>query len=181
MTRTLRLAVIGTATLMLAACGPAGSGPSAPPPTTAAPAASASITASAGPSPTRAPSPAAPILADGRSPMILSSIDVAHRTMTFDLIELYLGTQAAVEWRKDHPGQTELPPLNGHYMRNNNTKLRTLAVAAEAVITVLDINGDPTGVIVDLAGLASRPTPNKIFWITVKDDTITKVDEQFFP
>ncbi len=122
------------------------------------------------------------MLPDGRSPVILTSIDVAHRTITFDLIELYLGTQAAVEWKKDNPGQTEVPPLNGHYMRNNNPKLRTLPVAAGVVVKVLNESGDPVpGTVISFADLASYRDFNSVFWLTVKGGEVTLFEQQFFP
>jgi hypothetical protein len=131
---------------------------------------------------TASPEPSTVILPDGRSPVLLTTIDVAGHTITFDLIELYLGTAAAVEWKKDHPGATEVPPLNGHYMRNNNPKLRTLPVAADVVVKTVE-GGDPshpaTLAFADLpAYVASH---GRTYWITVSGGTVTLMEEQFFP
>jgi len=173
--------------MILAGCGQAtqtaspGTGTLGGIPTTAA--SGAATGGSGGGSPaSQGSDDATPVLPDGRSPVIIKSVDVAKRTVTFDLVELYLGLQAEVEWKKDNPGKTEVPPLNGHYMRNNNPKLRTLPVSASAVVNVLDNEGDPD----PTATLAFDDLPtyrdlHGVFWITVKGGTITRFEEQFFP
>jgi hypothetical protein len=125
---------------------------------------------------------AEPVLADGRSPVILTSVDASAHTVTFDLIELYLGTQAAVEWKKDHPGGGEPPALNGHYQRNNNPKLRTMPVATDAVAKVLNDTGDPTNLtVIALTALPGYKGIHGVFWLTIKGGTVTMFEEQFFP
>jgi hypothetical protein len=190
MMKPLRFAAVAVAAataVVLAGCGPSSS--------TAAPGSGhlGNVPTSAGANPggpsapatvgaTAAPDDSTPVLPDGRSPVIIKSIDVAKGTVTFDLIEFYAGLQAEVEWKKDHPGQTDVPPLDGHYIRNNNTKLRTLPVSANAVVKVLDDSGDPT----DFSGIAFddlpgyRNTYQTVFWITVKGGAITLFEEQFF-
>jgi hypothetical protein len=187
------LVVCATAAIagLLAGCGPASSAASTPsgrsglgdvPATSAA---GATGGAAAGPT-AGAPTGGAPaatgepvVLADGRSPVLITGIDVGGRTMTFDLIEFYTGADAATEYKKDHPGVTELPPLNGHYIRNNNSKLRTLPVATGASIMI----GDPGAMTpVTLAALATHiGTPNRPYWITVRLGVINTVEEQFIP
>lgn len=146
---------------------------------TPAPGGTATAT-SAAPSPSHVQT-TAPVLPDGRSPVILKSVDVAHRTITFDLIELYLGAQAQVEWKKDHPNATG-PGLPGDtYVRNNNTKLRTLPVSTNVVIKTLQHNGEstPTGQIA-FEALPTYKSDSNIYWITVVGGTITLFEEQFF-
>jgi hypothetical protein len=185
MTRSLRLGITAALALVLAGCGqvgqavPAGTGTVGGAPGSSA--ASPEAAGSAG-TPASQPITPAPVLADGRSPVILKSADVAHGTVTFDLIELYLGTQAGVEWKKDHPGQTDAPALNGHYIRNKNPQLRTLPVAANVVVKVLNGNGDPSAF--NVIGFDALPTYRNfhgVFWITVKGGTVTTFEEQFFP
>jgi hypothetical protein len=182
MTRLWRLFPLAAAVALLAACGPAaqqnGQGTIGAAPTTAAGGGATSTTEP----PNTSPSPVAPILPDGRSPVILKSVDVTNRTVTFDLIELYLGTQAAVEWKKDHPGDPNVPPLNGHYIRNNNTKLRTLPVSADVVVKTLDPYGDPDPTAtIAFEALPTYKSYHGIFWITVVGGTVTMFEEQFFP
>jgi len=186
MTKSLRLAAAVALATILAGCGPAaqtaspGTGTLGGIPTTAPSGAAAG--GSAGSTPTsQASDDATPVLPDGRSPVIIKSVDVAKGTVTFDLIELYLGLQAAVEWKKDNPGKTDVPPLNGHYMRNNNPKLRTLPVSASAVVNVLDNEGDPDPTMaIAFDDLPTYKGLHGVFWITVKGGTITKFEEQFF-
>jgi hypothetical protein len=171
MVTVLRLAAVGAAAVwVLAGCsaGPAGAPPTAG--ATTAPGSTAPSTSGT------------PILPDGRSPVILKSFDLAHRTVTFDLIELYLGSQAAVEWQKDHPGVTEVPALNGSYIRNNNPRLRTLPVAGTVIVRVLNENGDPS--LTNLIAFDELPGYHSyrgVFWITVTGGIVTMFEEQFFP
>src|SRR4051812_42756157 len=118
MMKSLRLAVVAALATILAGGGPA---PPTPHPRTRTPrgiptTSPAPGAAAGGPTaPTNQGSDnAEPVLPDGRSPVIIKSVDVASGTVTFDLVELYLGLQAATEWKKDNPGKTEVPPLNGH-------------------------------------------------------------------
>jgi hypothetical protein len=176
MRTSLRLTAIVVLALPLLSCGRPESGGtgtigSSPAPSDQA----ASASASSEPTPTA-------VLPDGRSPVIVTAVDVSGRKVTFDLVELYLGTQAAVEWKKDHPGATEVPPLNGHYMRNNNPKLRTLPVAPDVVVKVLDQYGDPVpGTVLPFDQLPGYRGLHGVFWITVKDGVVTMFEEQFFP
>lgn len=185
MTKSVRLAVVVALATILAGCGPAaktanpGTGTLGGIPTTSP----ASGVAAGGPSTpaNQGSDNAEPVLPDGRSPVIITSVDVANGTVTFDLVELYLGLQAAAEWKKDNPGKTEVPPLNGHYMRNNNPKLRTLPVAASVVVNVLGSEGDPDpSAVIAFHDLPTYRGLHGVFWITVKGGSITRFEEQFF-
>jgi hypothetical protein len=175
MTRTLRLGSIATFALVLAGCAPAAATGGTPGP--------AATSASPGPvvtSPNTSPSPAP--MADGRSAVILTSVDTAKSVITVDPIELYLGTQAAVEWKKDHPGETDVPPLNGHYQRNPSTQSVTVPVAMNATVKVLNEQGDPTNPsVISLADLATYNGVHGVYWITVAGGLVTLIEEQFFP
>jgi hypothetical protein len=59
------------------------------------------------------PEPA--VLADGRHPVLLKTIDPGRGTVTFDLIQYFHGDQATIEAAKDHQ---EFPPPNDTYSRN---------------------------------------------------------------
>jgi len=78
------------------------------------------------------------VLADGRHPVLLKTIDPGRGTVTFDLIQYFHGDQATIEAAKDHQ---ESPPPNDAYTRNLNPKLRTLAVRANATITANQLAG----------------------------------------
>jgi hypothetical protein len=119
------------------------------------------------------------VLADGRHPVYLKTIDPAGRTVTFDLIQFYQGDQATIEAAKDHQ---ESPPPNDYYTRNVNSKLRTLPVRADATITANQIAGSNQDVPVTLAKLATLTRERSpVFWITVRHDQVMKISEQWVP
>ena len=125
------------------------------------------------------------VLADGRHPVYLKTVDPDRPTITFDLIQFFTGeaaTKAAAEDGK------ESPPPNDYYIRNVNSRLRTLPVRSDAPITVNVLAAQSTGsstkdVSVTLDKLASY-FPNSgtaPFWITVEQGQVTKIARQFLP
>jgi hypothetical protein len=82
----------------------------------------------------------------------------------------------------------ESPPPNDYYIRNVNSRLRTLPVRSDAPITVNVLAAGSTGsatkdVAVTLAELASY-FPNSgtaPFWLTVDQGQVTKIAQQFLP
>ena len=99
--------------------------------------------------------------------------------VSFDLIQFYQGDQATVEAAKDHQ---ESPPPNDYYIRNVNSKLRTLPVRADATITANQIAGSNQDVPVTLAKLATLTHEQRaVFWITVRHDQVMKIGEQWVP
>jgi len=179
-----RIAVLAVTAAVLAGCGPTAttnSPPAGPPATAGAPPTSAPASPGATASPDTSPETTAEELPDGRSPVLIKSVDVAGYALTFDLIEFYSGADAEIEWRKDHPTATEVPALNGHYIRNNNPQLRTVSVATTVVINVIP-SGDPDGTDpLAFKDLPSYPQLNAPFWITVDEGVIVLIEQQFIP
>jgi hypothetical protein len=125
------------------------------------------------------------VLADGRHPVYLKTVDPDQQTITFDLIQFFTGEAATKAAAED--GE-ESPPPNDYYIRNVNPRLRTLPVRDDAPITVNVLAAQSTGsstkdVSVTLAKLASYfPNPGTPpFWITVEQGQVTKVAQQFLP
>jgi hypothetical protein len=163
--------------LALGGCGgseqPGGAGGAAA--TTAAPAPTVS-----------APTTSEPVvLADGRHPVYLKSVDPDRRTITFDLIQFFTGdaaTKAAAEDGK------ESPPPNDVYIRNVNSRLRTLPVAADAPITANTLTAQSSGsatknvslTLDELAGYFPNSGADP-FWITVDQGQVTKMAQQYLP
>jgi hypothetical protein len=141
---------------------------------------------------TKAPAPAGGttksrpvVLVDGRHPVIIKTVDPDRRTITFDLIQWYMGEGAAREAARDHQ---ESPPPNDHYIRNVNPRLRTLPVRSDAPITCNTLTAGYTGsatkdVRVPLWRLAiilpSRGAGP--FWITVDHDQVMRIAQQYIP
>jgi hypothetical protein len=184
----LALALAGTAGCGAPApTGGAATGRSAAPGTGVLGGASAAA-ATAGPS-----TNASPVLADGRSAAYLTGLDTARNTVTLDLIEFLTGDAAKAEWRKKHPGDTSGPD-NDYMIINNNTKLRTLPVAAGAQCVVLSSLGGTDTKTISFAAfpafLHQQNTGMKLtapdiavlpFWLTVEHGTVVKFEEQFLP
>ena len=167
--------------LMTAAVGGCGGGSEEPGGAGGAPATTAEPPSSAGGTATSEPV----VLADGRHPVYLKTVDPDRRTITFDLIQFFTGeaaTKAAAEDGK------ESPPPNDYYIRNVNSRLRTLPVRSDAPITVNVLAAQSTGsstkdVSVTLDELAGY-FPNSgtaPFWITVAQGQVTKIAQQFLP
>jgi hypothetical protein len=95
---------------------------------------SAASPASTVPVTTRATTTSEPVvLADGRHPVLIKTVDVQGRRITFDLIQFLTGEAAIKAAAEDHQ---ESPPPNDYYIRNVNPRLRTLPVRSGATITV---------------------------------------------
>ncbi|SRR6266498_2134448 len=119
------------------------------------------------------------VLADGRHPVLLKTIDPDQQTITFDLIQWYHGDDATREAAKDHQ---ESPPPNDYYIRNVSPRLRTLPVRAAATITANQVAGSNQNVPVTLARLATLTrTYSPTFWITVRHDQVVMISEQWVP
>jgi hypothetical protein len=141
----------------------------------------------AAPTPTAAaPTTTEPaVLADGRHPVYIKTVDASGQTITFDLIQFFMGDAATKAAAED--GQ-ESPPPNDYYIRNVNPRLRTLPVQAGAPITVNVLAAQETGsstkdVPVTLDKLASY-FPNSgtpPFWITVAQGQVTRMAQQYLP
>ena len=178
--RVRRLGAALLILLMAAAVGGCGgsekpTGTAGAPATTAAPASTAATATTSEPV----------VLADGRHPVYVKTVDPDRPTITFDLIQFFTGeaaTKAAAEDGK------ESPPPNDYYIRNVNSRLRTLPVRSDAPMTVNVLAAQSTGsstkdVSVTVDELASY-FPNSgtaPFWITVEQGQVTKIAQQFLP
>jgi hypothetical protein len=147
-------------------------------------------TTAAAPATTTAPAPTQTsvepvVLADGRHPVYIKTVDANARKITFDLIQFFFGDAATKAAAEDHQ---ESPPPNDYYIRNVNSRLRTLPVRPDAPITVNVLAAQATGsatkdVTVTLEKLASwfpnGGTPP--FWITVEHGQVAKIAQQYLP
>jgi hypothetical protein len=124
-------------------------------------------------------SPEPAVLADGRHPVLLKTIDPGRGTVTVDLIQYFHGDQATIEAAKDHQ---ESPPPNDSYSRNLNPKLRTLPVRADTTITANQLAGRNQDIPVSLARLATLTRAGGgMFWIAVRGDQVVQIGEQWSP
>ncbi|MBB3095555.1 hypothetical protein FHR83_003225 [Actinoplanes campanulatus] len=181
-----RVCVAALLALAMAGCDKAEPAPTATAVTTVAASEPAATTAA-----TTTATTAPVVLEDGRHPVYLTK--VAAGTVTFDLIEFLTGDKAKALWKKEHPENPDGPP-NDYIIVNENPKLRTLPVAADADCEALETLGgvDMTTVpCKDLAAFLKKQnegldvTPPHIavlpFWLTVEDGTVVRFEEQFLP
>jgi hypothetical protein len=172
-----RLAALALLLALGGCTQPRPSTPDAAAPTSAPPTAEASagVGGVGGPA---SPGPS-PALADGKHPAFLTAVDVAHRTVTLDLVEFLTGDAAKKRFQQDHPG--EQGPDNDYYVVNDNPLLRTLPVSGQVQVTVA--GGDPNQPIgksfADLPGYVAAH--RVLFWLTVAHGEVTKVDQIWLP
>jgi hypothetical protein len=121
------------------------------------------------------------VLVDGRHPVIIKTVDPDRRTITFDLIQLYFGEDAANQAAKDHKEFT-----NDIYSRNVNPRLRTLPVRRDATITCNTLTAGYTGsatknvqLPLDRLAIVLPRGGAGLFWITVRHDQVVKIAEQY--
>jgi uncharacterized membrane protein len=143
------------------------------------PAPGGSPTAEPSPSPTPTPSPA---LADGRHfAFIVEIADDGTTMLTFDLAYFLTGEEAA-QAAADHGDES--PPPNDYYIVNDNPRLRTMPVADDPVVLLLD-GGSALLVESDLPGLQARLEEQGAFqngsWLTITAGVIVQVEEQYRP
>jgi hypothetical protein len=158
----------------------------APAPATATPA-----PATATPAPAPATSPAGPKVATsakitkppttaalfGTQYAYLKSADLPSRRITFDLIEWYEGRAAEKACKADGEKPAENDWCVGWYIRNNNTRLRTLTVYPDAP---LRLGPDDARKSVDLKAFVAGAT-GRVIRFDVDANRIMKADEVYTP
>lgn len=144
--------------------------------------------------PTGSPTPSvAPELEDGRHFGFVRSVDPAELEMVFDLAYFLQGEEAneAAAERGD-----EVPVPNDYYIINDNPRLRTLVLASDVSLDLLDWNQCCDELFEgDLVAFATafdrgRPFesdgfiyqgPASPYWLTVRNGEVVRVEEQYLP
>jgi hypothetical protein len=107
------------------------------------------------------------------------------RRITVDVVQIFFGADAIRAAEEDHAA--EIPPPNDYWIRNENSRLRTLTVASNAPITVnvhgaAESGSATTNIAKTLPELARLDHLDAgIFWLTVSGDRVTRIAEQFLP
>lgn len=155
------------------------------------PAATASVTPSASPtdaSPTETTSPTPPVaLEAGRHFGYIEALDPTVPEIEFDLAYLLTGDEAneAAEERGE-----EVPVPNDYYIVNDNPRLRTLPLAPNVKVFVLEAFG-PDVVRGDFDAFVEGFETNEFegqyhgsagsYRIVVRDGVVVRIEEQYFP
>jgi hypothetical protein len=134
---------------------------------------------------------ASPALADGRNFGYIKAVDTGNRTVVFDLAEFLQGDAA------DHAAQDDgvIKPGehvdNDYYIRNRNTRLRTVPFSGDVKIRIVDwahCCDSKDGALQPFAASfqANGKTeeyhgPDSGYWLTVHGGSITTIEEQYVP
>ena len=127
--------------------------------------------------------------AEGRIPVYIKDVDVEHRVLTVDSIELYLAEAAEQAHSEDltgPPQEYDLYVKNDIYIKNGMTKLRKLRVAEGVSIAVLGPErADPRPTVrIGLDELkqyvAERPQVSP-FWVEAISGRVQRIVEQYVP
>jgi hypothetical protein len=140
----------------------------------------------------QAPSPAGPALEDGRHFGYVRSVDPAAGTIEFDLAYFLSGQEANDAY---HAAGGTGPVPNDHFVVNDNPMLRTLTLAPDVRLRLLDWNhccetffdGD-----LSLFAQAIREQTDvadgdliyrgqSSWWITIENGVVTQIEEQYSP
>jgi len=125
-----------------------------------------------------------PVLADGRHFVYARSAKAAPASLRFDLAE-FLTDEAAQDAAEEHGDEA----TDGYYIVNDNPRLRTLPVAGDVRVRYI-----PVSACCDLvpgtwdqfveAVNAAAPTDldaSAPWWITVRDEQIVRIEQQYLP
>jgi len=141
----------------------------------------------AGPTPSASPSPE---LEDGRHFGYIRSIDVESETLVFDLAYFLSGDEAN-QAAGEHGDETPVP--NDYYIVNDNPRLRTLAVATDVEIRVIDwghccdlVQGEIQPFVEAFqtehhAWNAMYQGGESQYWLTVEGGVVVQIEEQYLP
>lgn len=121
-----------------------------------------------------------PVLADGLYPTYIREVDVRNAKMTVDVIQVFENDAAPAAAIEDGKSADAVEGLY-IYIRNQNSKLRTLPVAGDLSIEFVDGCETPPGRKAALTELAKQTTPfNDLYFyeITVKDGAIHSITQK---
>jgi hypothetical protein len=141
-----------------------------------------------------APGGSAALLEDGRHFGFVRSVDVAGRTLGFDLAYFLSGEEANQAYQEATGEGGPVP--NDHWIVNDKPKLRTLTLAPDLRLRLLDwdrccdsfFDGDlalfaqaiqTQGDVTDADG--HRYSGVSQWWITIRDGVVTEIEEQYSP
>lgn len=133
----------------------------------------------------------APVLANGRHCVWLTGLHRGARTLTFDVIQWLTGEEVDEAFHREHPEAPDAHAPNGFYVVNQNPRLRTLPVEHDATVSLLVPAHGAVHQTIPFAALPRYlshdldPNDRKLwynpFWLTVRNDRIVAVVEQYTP
>jgi hypothetical protein len=109
---------------------------------------------------------------------ILKSSKLSTRQITYDLIEWYDGKEAVKACAEDGQKPAENDYCQGWYIRNNNTKLRTLTVYPDALIRLTVAGEMRSG---DLKTFLSKVDNGNVIRFDIDAARIMKLEHVYLP
>jgi hypothetical protein len=132
-----------------------------------------------------------PVLGNGRHCAFLTGLNSRSRTLTFDVVRWLTGEEADAAFHRDHPEAPDVGVPNGFYIVNQNPRLRTLTVQRGAVVSVLVPSHGSVHQRIRFTALPRHlrddlePGDGRLwynpFWLTVHNDRIVSIVEQYTP
>jgi hypothetical protein len=107
-------------------------------------------------------------------------LDAEDLKLTFDAAQLLTGDAAAKAAAEDGG---ESPPPNDYWIRNASKATRTLSLGEDAVLCTADPQNVAENRKVSLSQLNQRLGDGEplAVWIDVRDGTVVRVQQQYFP
>ncbi len=122
------------------------------------------------------------VLADGRHPGFIKA--VGDDAVSMDLVEFLTGDAAAKAWQERYPDSEQDSPDNDYFIVNDNKKLRKLPFAPSVVVKVVGDTGPEATKSIAVTGLEKyfgELLDDTMFWFTVQQGKVTKIEQQFLP
>jgi hypothetical protein len=182
--RRIRFAVFVVAIVVFAACG--GDDDDSSSSTTAA--TTTPTTADLSSTGVTTPLTDVPATAGGqgtRVAALITSVDLAAKSVTYDEIDFLTGDDAVTAYRADHPEDPEGFPENDYYSTTDDTTVATQPFASDVTVKLVEMSKDSDADL-DAATINELATydvlQNVPFWLTLdKSGTITSIEEQYLP
>jgi hypothetical protein len=143
------------------------------------------------PSPTPTLPDGVETLEDGRHFGYVKSVDLTAGRLVFDLAEFLTGEAADLAAVEDGVIQEGEHVDNDYYIRNQNSRLRTLAFASVVDLKIVDWAGccdTKDGDLAKWAASFEEPDPSGTYrgttspwWLTFDGGRITLIEEQYLP
>lgn len=122
---------------------------------------------------------------------LLTDIDPAAPSLSFDVVQWLVGEDATDAWQEEYPDDPNGPP-NGYFIENENPTVRTAPVADDVVVRLVRLDEDADadldpGTFAELPDyLAGQPDQNGAishtpYWLAFEAGEITGICEQFTP
>jgi len=134
------------------------------------------------------------VLEEGRHFGYIKSVDDGHLTLVFDRAQFFTGEAANDAAHEDGVIPEDVPVPNDVYIRNVNPQLRTVPIASDVQILIVNwdnccglIHGELAPFAHGFEEPGGKTTTGNYrggfspYWLTVNDGRIAAIEEQFLP